>query len=140
MKDITKYLVPDLVLNHHGKKYVVPPPSKDDGLLLAIIDAIGVTAVFGQGGDPIENLTDTQKAMFEAAKDRDLGDISLGPVYKEMVDDGVPGPHIDQYAFYAMYYWVRGEEMADAILEQIAGGEGSGPKDQRPSKSGQPTE
>lgn len=142
MKDLTAFLVPDLVLNHHGKQYIVPPPSKDDGLLLAALNVIGVTAIddamTGADTDPTERLSPEQKKLYKAGLNRDLGEISLGPAYKQMVDDGIPGPHIDQYAVYAMYYWVMGETTADAIFETMSG-EG-GPKDQKPSKSGPSTE
>jgi len=143
VKDLTSFLVPDLVLNHHGKQYVVPPPSKDDGLLLAALNVVGISAMdnalgSGDGSDPAERLTPTQRKLYEAAKDRDLGEISLGPAYKKMVKDKIPGPHIDQYAIYAMYYWVMGEDIADQIF--ASRGEDAGPKDQKPSKSGPSTE
>ncbi len=143
MKDLTAFLVPDLTIGYHGKEFVVPPPSKDDGLLLTAVSAMGVAAfVGGDGKDATKALTSTQRKMLEAAKDRDLGEVSLGPAYKEMVEAGIPGPHIDQYALYSMYYWVMGEEVADQIMEARYGqGDGSAPKDHpEPSKSGQSSE
>src|SRR5690625_2081119 len=139
MKDITDFLDPDLVFSHHGKEYVVPPPSKDDGLLLAALSVAGASVMDeamgrGDGQDPTNKLTPKQRKLVNAAKDRDLGEISLGPAYKQMVKDKLPGRHIDQYAIYAMYYWIMGEQVADALTG--AWGEAVGPKDQKPSKSG----
>lgn len=142
MKDLTSHLVPDLVLDHHGTQYVVPPPSKDDGLLLAALNIVGTKAIANAMGDEdiTSGLSPVQKKLFEASKERDLGEISLGPVYAEMVDDGLPGPHIDQYALYAMYYWVLGEATADEIFKTMSGA-GDSPKDRpKRSKSGQSTE
>lgn len=133
MKDLTNFLDPDLVFSHHGKTYTVPPPSKDDGLLLAALSIAGASVLDeamgrGDGQDPTDNLTPKQKKLVNAAKDRDLGEISLGPAYKQMVKDKLPGRHIDQYAVYAMYYWVLGEQVADALMD--ARGEAAGPKAQ----------
>lgn len=142
MKDLTAFLAPDLVIKHHGTQFVVPPPTKNDGLLLAAIHTVGIAAFTGDGGDPTESLSPAQKAIFEAAKDRDLGEVSLGPAYAEMVEAELPGPHIDQYALYAMYYWVLGEATADQILASRYGGTGGdAPKDRpAPSKSGPSSE
>lgn len=125
MKDLTAFLAPDLVLKVGERTYTVPPPSKAVGLTLAAVNAAGVAAYLslqdqcptcGRAGAP-EGLPDSTREILEAASDTDLGELSLGPAYQQMIDDGVPGAHIDTLALYAMYYWTVGEETADAILE-----------------------
>lgn len=138
MKDLTQYLAPDLVLKYHDREFVVPPPTKDDGLKLAAITAYGTAIATGSQ----DNLPDGQRKLAESLAGVDLGEISLGPAYLEMSEANVPGPHIDQYAMYAMYYWVMGEDVADQIMEARYGSEGSeAPKDRpEPSKNGPSTE
>lgn len=141
MKDLTSFLVPNLVIGHHGTEFVVSPPSKDDGLLLTAIHAAGIAAFSAAGGDVADSLTDTQRKLLDAAKDRDLGEVSLGDAYAEMVAAGIPGPHIDQYALYAMYYWVLGEDVADQIIAARYGQGDGNPKDHpEPSKNGPSSE
>ena len=127
MKDLSAFLTPDLVLKAGDKSYVVPPPSKDVGLKLAAINAVGVSAYLsmadqcptcGRTGTP--ELPDDTRRSYEAIGDVDLGELSLGPAYAQMIADGVPGPHIDTYAVYALYYWTLGEETADKIIQARA--------------------
>lgn len=151
MKDLTAFLSPNLDLKIGDRTYSVPPPSKDVGLKLAAINAAGVAAYLslqdqcptcGRAGAP-DALPDDTRAIVESLADTDLGELSLGEAYKQMIDDGVPGPHIDQAAVYAMYYWVLGPETADAILSAQAearhGGAGKASAPARPSRTGRHT-
>lgn len=138
MKDLSAFLTPNLDLKHGSKVYSVPPPSKETGLVLAAINSIGLSAVAGK---TYEDAPESQRAIIEKYKDTDLGELSLGPVYQQMIDDGVPGPHIDLYAQYALYYWVLGEDAADNIMEALAEqrGQSAGPKGRSRSKNGRST-
>lgn len=134
-KDLTAFLTPDLVFDHHGTRYVVPPPSVDVGLKLAALVAAGISA-FNSDNDALSLLTEDQRTLLESVKDTQLGELSLGPAYPQMVADGVPGPHVDLYALYAYYYWTLGEASADEIIAQTAGGPDPKAAPRKPSKSG----
>lgn len=125
VKDLTQYLTPGLELKWGERTFTVPPPTKDVGLKLAAINAAGVAAYLavedacptcGRAGAP-GDLPEETLELLDAIKGQDLGELSLGPAYRDMIDAGVPGPHIDQFALYALYYWVMGETTADQILE-----------------------
>jgi hypothetical protein len=130
LKDLTQYLDPDLEIPYNGKTYLVPPPSKDVGLKLAAINAMGVSVyaaaldecpTCGRKGSP-EVPADTL-ALLESMKDQDIAELALGPhTHAQMVTDGVPAPHIDRFGMYALYYWTLGEETADQIFAAQHGG------------------
>ena len=144
VKDLADYLAPDLKLAYRGKVYTVAPPSKDDGLRLAAINAFGLN-FSGDQEEARAAIGPRLSALWDAMaeEDAELGPISLGAAYDEMVADGMPGPHLDTYAQYALYYWVLGEATADAIMDswrEARDGAGD-PKaaSRRPSKSGPST-
>jgi hypothetical protein len=133
LKDLTAYLTPDLVLAHAGTTYTVMPPSKDVGIKLAAINAVGVASyaavldqcpTCGRAGSP--DVPAETLALVESMGDIDVAALALGQdVYDRMVADGVPGPHIDQMGLYALYYWTLGEETADQIFAAQHGGGGA---------------
>ncbi|WP_313276779.1 DUF7426 family protein [Timonella senegalensis] len=120
-KDVQQYLTPHLELPVAGKTYLVPPPSKDDGLLLAAMVAVGYNTANGHApavGD---------SALLLANRDRNVEDVALTPaIHAQMLEDGVPGAHILQAGLYAMYYWTTGEEGADAAFKTIFSEAGAG--------------
>ena len=134
MKDLAAHFAPALELPYGGKTYVVQPPTKDVGLKLAAVNAMGVadySSLYdvcppcGHAGS-VEVADDT-RAIFESIEGTDVAVLSLGQgVYDEMIADGVPGPHLDSMALYALYFWTLGEETADAIFEAQSGGGASG--------------
>lgn len=152
LKDLSAYLTPNLKLPWKDHVFEVAPPSKEDGLLLAALNAAGIAQymnsvepcdVCGRAADTHE-ISDQFKDLMDAAQDRDLGEISLGDAYQEMQEAGVPGPDVDMFALYAFYYWTLGEETADAILQarlEQAGAQGD-PKGspRKRSKSGRSSE
>lgn len=134
VKDLTAFLVPDLELVWGGRTFRVPPPTKDVGLKLAAANAAGISAYFalldtcptcGRAGVP-DGLPEETQALLESIKEVDLAELSLGPAYAEMIEAGVPGPHVDQFGVYALYYWVVGEKTADDIMTTTHGGDASG--------------
>lgn len=143
MKDLTAYLAPDLVLKVGDRTYRVPPPSKDVGIKLAAINAAGVAAFLalqdkcptcGRVAAP-EDLSEDTRNLLESIKDTDVGELSLGAdTYRQMLDDGLPGPHVDTLALYALYYWTLGEETADQILDAQAREKEGGPKGSAPTR------
>lgn len=130
MKDLSAFLTPNLDIKHGSKVYTVKPPTKEVGLQLAAVSSLGLAAFAGRSQDDIP---DGHRTIIEAIKDRDLGELTLGDAYQEMVNDAVPGPHIDFYARYALYYWVYGETVADEII--AAGKKDTAPKGKARSRS-----
>lgn len=152
IKDLSAYLQPSLEIAWQDRVFVIHPPSKDVGLKLAAINAAGIATYLsisdacptcGRAGAPDELPQETQDIV-AALRNVDLGELSLGKAYQEMIEEEVPGPHVDRFALYAMYYWVIGEESADALMDTVYGGGASGGA-QTPrsgsstSKPGQPT-
>ena len=92
--DFEQWVAPDLVLTLGGRTYRVPPPSVEDaGRILAL--AVVVDGI-GRHEHP-----------------------ALGPVYRQMVDDGLLPVTVDRAATYAILFWARGREYADAIAVLI---------------------
>lgn len=135
-KDLTAYLAPDLELPYDGKTYVVRPPSVETGLKLSAIHAYATAGA--AGAEALQQISPERREIAESLQDTDLGELSLGAAYQEMRADEVPGPHLDMFALYAMYYWVLGEDVADKIMELRAGGSAGpkAPQDHKPPKSG----
>lgn len=142
VKDLTAFLTPDLVLVHRGTRYTAAPPTVEVGLKLAALMAAGVAAqalhVGATTAEVEAALTDEQQALLASIRDVPIGQLTLGPAYQQMIDDGLPGPDVDMYSLYAYYYWTLGEAAADAIVAQVRGG-GTAPKDPKPSRSGRRT-
>lgn len=134
LKDLTDYFAPSLELTWRERVFVVDPPSKDTGLKLAAINAMGVGAYLasldkcptcGRSGAP--ELPAETIELVESLGNVDIADLSLGEAtHAEMVEAGVPGPHIDTMAMYALYYWTLGEHAADQIMAAQSGGGAQG--------------
>ncbi len=67
-----------------GKVYVLPPVSAELGPRLQVLMSSGVT--LGQGGE----LADDDKQVLSDLAEKELYRDLLGPVYDEMIADGVP--------------------------------------------------
>lgn len=151
LKDLSAFLAPNLELPWRDRVFVVAPPSKEDGVRLAAINALGVATYLnamepcptcGRATDKHEISEDYQR-IAESIKDRDLGEISLGTAYQEMIDAGMPGADVDMYALYALYYWTLGEETADKVIEarheKVSGESDPKASAPKPSQSGRST-
>lgn len=129
-KNLNQYLRPNLELEVGTKLYVIPPPTKKNGLILAAVVTAGANKE--EGEEPSQEI---QQVLDGVDPDQDFSEMALGKrVFDLMVKDDVPGSHIDRLGFYAMYYWVLGETAADAIFEAQYGnyddsGETADPKD-----------
>lgn len=138
LKDLSEYLTPDLELPHGGKVYTVKPPTKNTGLILAAINALGAAA--WSGPEAVDKVPQSMRDLAKTVEDKDLGELSLGEdVYRQMNEDGVPGPHIDTFALYALYYWTIGEESADQLIALRAGKHDPKAAARARSKSGRST-
>lgn len=147
VKDLTSFITPNLDLKVGDKTYVVLPPSRDDGKIMTAINVVGVAAYSAvQGaceacGRSGEIETDpTMRALVEQNQGRDLGELSLGAAYDEMIADGIDSGTLETLELYAFYYWTLGERAADEILEVRDRERSPLPKDRKPSKSGRRTE
>lgn len=121
--DLGEYLLPDLKFRYGDQRYAVRPPTKDVGLTLTLIATVGAQALSDPAGESMGDLSASQREILASVRDADLGELTLGEdVYRQMIADGVPGPHIDTYALYALYYWVyRSKDLADEMTALSAG-------------------
>lgn len=111
--DFEQWVAPDLVLTLGGRTYRVPPPSVEDAgriLALAVVAEVMLGISAGPVPDPVQEVVDGIGRHEHPA---------LGPVYRQMVDDGLLPVTVDRAATYAIFFWARGREYADAIAVLI---------------------
>lgn len=134
IKDLTGFITDELTLNVGDKTYVVQPPSREDGKIMMAINVVGMAAIFNTDavntGQPVQEVDPQYQEIADANAGRELGELSLGDAYQEIIADGWDGPTVDTLAAYAFYYWTMGEDAADQMLELRAGGGGPAPKGQ----------
>lgn len=139
IKDLSSFLTPNLELPWRDHVFVVEPPTKEAGLVMTALNATVGLAQYAATHDACPTcgrsgaveLDERTQGLLRAAENKDLGELSLGSAYQEMIEAGVPGPDLEVFELYAMYYWVMGEETADAILDarkQLRSGSASAPK------------
>lgn len=145
--DFEEWAVPDLELTWRGRSFMVAPPSVEDAkkiIAAAVRGEVNLGLVKGPIPDEVQRVLGTIGPGDHPA---------LGAAYQEMVDAGVPAATIDRLTYYAVFYWARGREYADALAkilwtprEATAGGSGgagpkgsSGPRTGRRTASGNPT-
>ena len=124
-KDFGAWAIPQLRLELGGKVYMVDPPSVAAGGKLLASAARGEAALSGVNVVPEE--VQAVLATIEPGEHPALG----AAVHAQLVADGVHQATIDRMAYYATFYWARGEEYADAIAKllwapRVASDEGSG--------------
>ena len=115
---------PNLKVNVAGKEYSIPPPTKEVGLALQALVAVGgVLGTHIEGACPACGRSDKVEIdpkfqeLLDKYKDRDLGELSLGRrVYSRMNKDGVDGKNLDRVALYALYHWTLGERAAEMAV------------------------
>lgn len=127
--DFKAWAQPDLVITFRGRDFIVAPPSVgDSGKLLAcaVLAEVNLGMVTGPVPDEVQAVVNTIGPDEHPA---------LGSAYDDMVAAGLSPVTIDRMAVYAVFYWVRGEEYADALAtilwtprELSEAGETAGPK------------
>lgn len=149
-KNLSAFITKDLILELGDHTYRVKPPSRETGKVLTAINVVGVTTMqnalggtcptCGRASDP--EIDPEIQALADSVQNKELGELSLGKdVFDQMIADGLDASTIETMELYAMYYWLMGEQVADAILEQKAeGADGEGPKVPNPSTNGPSTE
>ena len=145
--DFDNWVRSDLELHLGEKVYPVPPPDVARAqkiLAAAVLGELRIGLVRGDIPD------DVQKIMAQISEGEHFA--LTEPVYEQMVADGIPAATIDRMAYYAVFYWARGQEYADTLAALMwapeiaaeaaknAGG-GPAPKARRssPPKSGPST-
>ena len=106
--DFASWAVPDLVIPLGGRTFTVQPPSVDDmGKLLAcaVRGEVNLGIVEGHIPDEVQEILDTIGSDEHPAR---------GAAYHEMREHLHPVT-LDRMAYYAVFYWARGKEYADAL-------------------------
>jgi hypothetical protein len=129
-RDLTDVLDLSLTLPIRGKDYRVLPPSAQVGLALQQKMALGI--VVQQGGD----VPDEVRAEVEIDDEKlpDLAHQCLGPVYDEMVKDGLSTPEIEFAVSTAFIAWTSGRQYAEIYWE--TGGKAQAPASPEQTRSG----
>lgn len=111
--DFEQWVAPDLVLTLGGNTYRVSPPSVADAgriLALAVVAEVMLGISVGPVPDTVQDVVDGIGPGDHPA---------LGAAYRQMIDDGLLPVTVDRAATYAIFFWARGREYADAIAKLI---------------------
>lgn len=107
--DFETWAVPTLDLTLGGRTYKVQPPSVEAAkqlLASAVRGEVNLGIHKGPVPEEVESILRTIKPGTHPA---------LGEVYDELIADGVHQATADRMAYYAVFYWARGKQYADAI-------------------------
>ncbi|WHE35149.1 hypothetical protein [Microbacterium sp. BDGP8] len=141
--DFAQWAAPDLVLTLGERVYNVVPPSVEQARKVIALAARGEV-----------NLRIVRGKIPEAAQQvlATIGPLErpgLGDAAAQMMADGIPVETIDRMHYYAIFYWTRGKEYADALAVALwapradapDGGDGPAPKARArsPRRSGRNT-
>ncbi len=107
--DFSEWVAPDLKMPLGDRTYSVPAPSvrRARKIIAAAVRAeVKLGIVKGEIPDEITEILDTIRGVERPG---------LGPVAQQMTDDDVAIETIDRMEYYAIFYWTRGKEYADAL-------------------------
>ncbi|OKI47236.1 DUF7426 family protein [Micromonospora sp. CB01531] len=130
--DITQYFDPGLELTVKGKEYRVPLPSAELGLWCRTMMAaseLDDTAT----GDQLQATAEQVSKLPPLPGNRTMPEHLLGPVYRQMMTDGVEDPYIEFCAMTVFFWIVGGEAMAERYWRSGGRPEARGP-DNRASR------
>jgi len=111
--DFEAWATPPLVLTLAGHTYTVDPPTVGamrQVLAAAVRGEVNLGLVIGPVPDEVQAVLDAMAPDEHPA---------LGHVWHQMADDGQARVTIDRMAYYAVFYWARGKEYADALAAQL---------------------
>ena len=104
---------PGFTVKLGGGTYEVPPRNLDDWGLCAAAATLGEYRLgFVKGDAPASVLE-------QVARIKPGDHPALGPVYNQMIADGLPQILVDRVAYYAVFLVARGKEYADALAGLI---------------------
>lgn len=83
LKELDDFFNPSLLLPINGKEYRVPAVDAETGLRLQNLLSVGLKAASG------EDITTKDIELVSDDEETDFFTTILGPVYKELVDDGI---------------------------------------------------
>lgn len=140
--DFSEWVAPDLVMPLGDRTYRVPAPSLRRAqkiIAAAVRIEVRLGVVKGEIPREVQEILDTITGVERPG---------LGPVAQQMTDDDVAIETIDRMEYYAVCYWARGKDYADAVAvllwgpRRTAEAGAAAPKAQTrsPLKSGRDTE
>lgn len=116
VRDFADWVFPDLVLTLGGSTYHVPPPSVGRARQLVAL-AVRSEVRLGLHPGPVPDELDDVLAQLD---EQPLAEIALTKaVHDRLLADGVPPVTVERMAYYAVHYWARGPERADAIATAL---------------------
>lgn len=145
--DLSEFLDPTLRLPIDGKEYVVPPADAATGLycqkFLGAIKSLA-KAITGQDVDedqdededaPAPNVDADAVEVLDDHQEVELYQRCLGPVYQELLDDGVDWPRIRHAGMTAFWYVAAGEQRAEQFWRGEVGKAGNRAERRRKTSS-----
>ncbi|MEV4806761.1 hypothetical protein AB0K18_42775 [Nonomuraea sp. NPDC049421] len=108
-KDLDEFFDDGLALPVGGKTYRIPAPSAEVGLYCQRLAEAGVAAANGK---------DAPEAELDDVRELDLYQKVLGPVYDELIADGVSWPKIKHVGITAFMWTAGNDEAAAAYWEK----------------------
>jgi hypothetical protein len=115
--NFSEWAIPALKLKLGGATYEVAPPDVERAkliLALTVRTEVGLGLAAGPMPEELDDVLASEEAM------QPLGVITLGKgAYDAMLADRVPTATIERMAYYAMLYWARGKDRADAVAQAL---------------------
>jgi len=111
--DFGEWVAPDLEVTLGGRTYWVQPPTVAEMkkvLAAAVRGEVKLRLVDADIPAEVQTVLNTITPGEHPA---------LGPVYQQLIDDGVPSATIDRIGYYAVFFWARGREYADALAQAL---------------------
>ncbi|MEV4472805.1 hypothetical protein [Nonomuraea sp. NPDC049504] len=125
-QDLDDFFDDSLRLPVGGKTYVIPAPDAEVGLLCQRLMHASLAA---QSGEQVDDpkLNELAEVVLNDDEERDLYQRVLGPVWDELVRDGVSWPKVQHVGATAMVWVAAGEDAAAKIWARGGAGEASAP-------------
>lgn len=107
--DLDRYYDPGLTLTVRGKEYVLPLPSAELGLWCRRLMETAGEITSASTAEEIQAAADRINELPELPGNLSMEERLLGPVYQQMMTDGVPD-HFLQFCATTAYFWIVGGE------------------------------
>lgn len=116
--DFAEWVAPDLSLTVGGRTYRVRPPTVAEArvivaLMIRTEERLGLVPAGAARPEGLDEALDQ-------VGQRPLGEVTLGrAVHRALMEDDVPAATVDRMSYYAMVFWARGRDRADAIARVL---------------------